>query len=338
MFSAMQRYRPPRPLARTRFLLERLLLRGPQYRLLFIAAVLGLLSVLGGLLVLPSGGFSGWPEATWWAFLRLSDPGYLGDDTGTFVRIVSTFLTVAGYVVFLGSLVAIMTQWLNSTIARLERGTTPVSRAHHVVILGWTNRTIPIVRELLLSEERVRRFLHVRGARGLHIVILADEVNHTLRQELREQLGSLFEEGGITLRSGRICGWTTWTGWTSSGPASFSCPGRTCRHRGRARWPWTRGPSRPFSRWTRPHGPAAWTRPPRWWSRSTTAERSRWPGGATAAPASSWPPTRCSRASWRRTSGTRDSRTSTANFSPRATGTRSTCRKPETSRGPVPTS
>jgi ion channel POLLUX/CASTOR len=185
-----------------KFWLERFLLRGPQYRLLFIAAVIGLLSVAAGILVLPSGTFQSLPEAVWWAFLRLSDPGYLGDDEGLFIRGVSTVLTVSGYVVFLGSLVAIMTQWLNATMARLESGLTPVTRTDHVLILGWNNRTVPVVEELLLSEERVRRFLRHHGARSLQIVILAEEVTPALRQDLREQLGELWDERRITLRTG----------------------------------------------------------------------------------------------------------------------------------------
>jgi ion channel POLLUX/CASTOR len=183
-------------------MLERFLLRGAQYRLLFIAAVIGLISVAAGALVLSAGGFASFPEAVWWAFLRLTDPGYLGDDEGAFVRVVSTVLTVMGYVVFLGSLVAIMTQWLNATMARLESGLTPVSRQHHVVILGFTNRTVSMIRELLLSEARVRKFLSHRGARALHIVVLVEEVNAQLRQQLRDELGTLWDEGRITLRSG----------------------------------------------------------------------------------------------------------------------------------------
>jgi len=194
--------RNPRPLARSRFMLERFLLRGAQYRLLFIAAVIGLISVAAGALVLTFGGFASFPEAVWWAFLRLTDPGYLGDDEGAFVRVVSTLLTVMGYVIFLGSLIAIMTQWLNATMARLESGLTPVSRQHHVVILGFTNRTVSMIRELLLSEARVRTFLSHRGARALHIVVLVEEVNAHLRQQLRDELGTLWDEGRITLRSG----------------------------------------------------------------------------------------------------------------------------------------
>lgn len=187
---------------RVQFWVERFLLRGPQFRLLFIAALLGLISIGAGMLVLPSGTFEGPGEAIWWAFLRLSDPGYLGDDEGFWVRTVSTLLTLSGYVVFLGSLVAIMTQWLDATITRLESGLTPVTRNDHFVILGWTNRTMAVLREILLSEARVRRFLQLRGARSLHIVVLCEEVTPALHQDLKEQLGSLWNERRVTLRTG----------------------------------------------------------------------------------------------------------------------------------------
>jgi hypothetical protein len=78
-------------------------------------------------------------EAIWWSFLRLSDPGYLGDDEGVSLRIISTIVTVLGYVLFLGSLVAIMTQWLNQTLRRYESGLTPISMSGHVVIIGRTS-------------------------------------------------------------------------------------------------------------------------------------------------------------------------------------------------------
>ena len=116
-------------------------------------------------------------EAIWWAFLRLTDPGYLGDDEGVLLRTVSTVLTVLGSAIFIGALIAILTQWLNETIEDLERGLTPIAQNNHVLILGWTNRTPAVVRELVMSEGRVQRFLHRRGARDLHIVVLAERVN-----------------------------------------------------------------------------------------------------------------------------------------------------------------
>ncbi len=186
---------------RLKYALERLLLRGAQYRLLVVAAGIGLISLLGGLAVVLIGTDMPLGTAIWWAFLRLSDPGYLGDDQGLGVRIISTILTVAGYVVFLGALIAILTQWLNATMRALESGLTPIAQRDHVLVLGWTNRTPAVVRELLLSEGRVRRFLRRRGARELRIAILAEDVTSELRRDLQDRLGSLWNDD-IVFRSG----------------------------------------------------------------------------------------------------------------------------------------
>jgi len=86
-------------------------------------------------------GVSDWRDGVWWTFLRLTDPGYLGDDDGVVRRVVSTIVTVLGYLLFLGLLIAILTQWLDETIRKLESGTTPVRLEDHVIILGWTHRT-----------------------------------------------------------------------------------------------------------------------------------------------------------------------------------------------------
>jgi ion channel POLLUX/CASTOR len=189
---------------RLKFWLERLVLRGAHYRLLIIAALIGALSTVAGAIVhvLGAGVEGGLSSAVWWAFLRLSDPGYLGDDVGTLQRFISTILTVLGYVVFLGALVAIMTQWLNDRMRALEAGLTPIAQRDHVLIIGWTNRTPAIVRELVMSDARVRRFLRLHGTRTLRIAILAEQVTTRLNIELRERLGSWWNERQIILRTG----------------------------------------------------------------------------------------------------------------------------------------
>lgn len=194
---------PARILNRLKFILERMILRGAMYRLLVIALFMGLLAVAAGLLVFAlAGAFSDPGEAIWWAFLRLTDPGYLGDDEGLLVRTISTILTILGFVLFVGALIAILTQWLNQTIEDLEHGYTPVALHNHLVILGWTNRTAAIVAELLLSEGRVRRLLGRRGVKDLRVAILANEAPERLRQELRDRLGRLWSGRNIILRSG----------------------------------------------------------------------------------------------------------------------------------------
>lgn len=195
------RHLPRRNFDRLQFWLERWFLRGASYQLLAVAALIGLISLLGGALVWPvESGHLG--ESVWWAFLRLSDPGYLGDDVGAWRRIVSTLLTVAGYVVFLGALVAIMTTSLNNWIRRLESGLTPVKAHNHIVILGWTSRTVPVVRELVLSEGRVRRFLAGLHGGRLRLVIQAAEVTARHAQALRDEGAVGRRARNIWLRTG----------------------------------------------------------------------------------------------------------------------------------------
>ncbi|MEA3273839.1 MAG: hypothetical protein U9Q81_00760, partial [Pseudomonadota bacterium] len=130
------------------------------------------------------------------------DPGYLGDDEGLVGRTVSTVVTVLGYLLFLGLLIAILTQWMNELIARIESGTRPVTLADHVLILGWTHRTPGIVLELLRTRGRVTRFLEVHNASMLRVVVLAEQVDGTVLAELREHLGSYWNDRQVLLRGG----------------------------------------------------------------------------------------------------------------------------------------
>ena len=95
---------------RFKFLVERMLLRGAHYRLLLIAALIGLVAAMGGVLVLQmeglESGFTGPGEAVWWAFLRLTDPGYLGHELELESQGVSTAITVLGYVLCMDALIA----------------------------------------------------------------------------------------------------------------------------------------------------------------------------------------------------------------------------------------
>jgi len=188
---------------RLRLGLERLLLRGLHYRLLLAASIILLVASFGGLLMLlldPD--FDEVGESVWWAFLRLSDPGYLGDDEGLVGRTVSTVVTVLGYVLFLGLLIAILTQWMNELIRRIESGTRPVTLADHVLILGWTHRTPSIVLELLRTRERATHFLEAHNTSVLRVVVLAEQVDDTVLAELREHLGSYWNDRKVLLRGG----------------------------------------------------------------------------------------------------------------------------------------
>ena len=194
---------PGRLKNRVKFEVERFILFRSLHQLLLIALVIALIALFGGVAAyLLTDDFGGIGEAIWWSFLRLTDPGYIGDDEGTARRTISTIVSILGYVVFLGALVAVMTQWLNAAITRLHRGVTPIAQNDHILVLGWTNRTPIIIQQLLLSKSRVANFLRRRGASDLQIVILAEEVTPEMMGDLRAFLGSYWRARQITLRSG----------------------------------------------------------------------------------------------------------------------------------------
>lgn len=192
---------------RLQYVLESMLISGTLARLAVAAGLIALTAVIMGLLgffvALGSDqSFRSVFEAIWWAFLRLSDPGYLGDDEGFLLRVVSTLVTVAGYVLFLGVLVAILTQGLNERIHKIELGLTPVSVRNHVIFLGWSSRTPVIVRTLLASKHRLGRFLRRVGVKRLKLLMLVEQVTHTHKFELRSFLGDRWKAGDIIFRSG----------------------------------------------------------------------------------------------------------------------------------------
>lgn len=194
---------PFRIIDRIKFFVERQLVKGAGFQLLVVAAFIALISMVGGLLVvLPGESFKDVGSAIWWAFLRLTDPGYLGDDEGTWQRIVSTILTISGYVVFMGTLVAILTRWLIAKMADLERGLTPVTLKNHIVVLGWTSQTLPLLSELLGTSGRIRRFLAKHDTQTLNLVVLSEDASADQAHQLRRTSGITRKARQVILRCG----------------------------------------------------------------------------------------------------------------------------------------
>ncbi|MCU4674993.1 hypothetical protein N7931_05035 [Catenovulum sp. 2E275] len=193
------------PIDRLKYFVERQLVKGAGYQLFVIVACIAFISLAGGLLISPIN-FDGraLSEDVWWAFLRLTDPGYLGDDEGAWRRIVSTVLTICGYVLFMGTLVAIMTRWLIAFMEKLEQGLTPVSVKNHVVVLGETSRTVPIIHELLGNEDNRNYFKKLNHDKDLSIILLAETVNAIIHQQLLAELNMPLKlSKRLVLRSGK---------------------------------------------------------------------------------------------------------------------------------------
>lgn len=165
--------------ANINFRVERFLAQGAYSKVVALWIVLLLVSIVGGVLawLTPAISFGSLNEAVWWAFLRLSDPGYLGEADSRSVRLISIVLTILGLALFVGLLIAIITQAFTERMERLALGLTPVRFKGHVAVLGWTNRTLEIVAELLASRKDPPR-----------VVVLVECITAEIEQALRDRL------------------------------------------------------------------------------------------------------------------------------------------------------
>lgn len=184
------------------YFVEQLFGRSALWQLVAVIGIIFLISLTGGFVVWgTSPAFDDFWASVWWAFLRLSDPGYLGDDEGLLARSVSTVLTVAGYVVFLGALVAIMTTWLNRFMGQLLSGRSPIFEKDHIVIVGWSSQLHAIIEEMVHAKERVAK--RWRKRRLPAIVILAQDYRPELLAELEGQLAEdVRDECRVLIRTG----------------------------------------------------------------------------------------------------------------------------------------
>lgn len=191
---------------RLRFVLERFVVRGVWFQLILVAAAILLISLVAGLLVYllddSLGQDASLSESVWWAFLRLTDPGYLGDDSGSVRRVVSTVVTLLGYVLFMGSLVAVLTQWLQRKMAVLESGAGTIARTGHVLVVVNSDLGQLVVSQLFSSGSRMERFLAAQGQYRLHLVVLSEHAGATLRNELKLRIKGKWRSSQLTLRSG----------------------------------------------------------------------------------------------------------------------------------------
>ncbi|MEL6344492.1 MAG: hypothetical protein AAFV53_15345 [Myxococcota bacterium] len=190
-------------LERLRYRLELFFLGGLLHQFLLLAILLALISVGAGMLVMGSDpSTDSLAKATWWAFLRLTDPGHLANDKSSWMRAVALVVAISGLVFFVGALVAIMTQALEHMLDRFESGMTPVPFQGHVVLLGATDRTVTILRELVGSHFGVERLLKTQRHKRLRIVVLAREVTSELLRSLQHELGEDWDAHDIILRTG----------------------------------------------------------------------------------------------------------------------------------------
>ncbi len=91
----------------------------------------------------------------WWlSFLQIADGGAIGEDTDSNIlnRVVGIIALFLGMVLF-SSLVAFITSQFEAKMEELKKGKSEVIEKGHTLILGFSDRVLEIIRELIVANE-----------------------------------------------------------------------------------------------------------------------------------------------------------------------------------------
>eukprot|EP00123_Amoebidium_parasiticum_P016867 comp23617_c2_seq1/m.40189 comp23617_c2_seq1/g.40189 ORF comp23617_c2_seq1/g.40189 comp23617_c2_seq1/m.40189 type:complete len:773 (-) comp23617_c2_seq1:135-2453(-) len=118
----------------------------------------------------------GFASALWTSWTFVADPGTHADQDGILERAVAFLLTVGGMLVF-ALLIGIIADEISSQVDSLRKGRSRVIEVDHTLILGWSDKTLPILKELSLANESMG---------GGTVVVLAERDKEDMEQEIKD--------------------------------------------------------------------------------------------------------------------------------------------------------
>jgi ion channel POLLUX/CASTOR len=104
-------------------------------------------------------------DVFWGSLMRTLDPGTMGGDEGWWFRILMLVVTIGGLVI-VASLIGIVSGAFDAKVEDLRKGRSRVLETDHTLILGWSSKVFPIVRELVIANASLRRSAIVVLAQG----------------------------------------------------------------------------------------------------------------------------------------------------------------------------
>lgn len=137
------------------YMLDKLVRKSATIQLLALLLFSLILVIMGAFLLSVVTTFNNFSKNLWWSFLRLTDPGYLGDDHGKWRALVGTVVIMTGLVIF-GLLISIITTAFQERLESIKKGRRFVFEKDHAVILGWGNVALSVIEEML-NEKIFRR-------------------------------------------------------------------------------------------------------------------------------------------------------------------------------------
>ncbi|PRH77320.1 NAD-binding lipoprotein [Streptomyces solincola] len=153
------------------------------------AALVGWLALLCLAVVVPSSAVMAWtdpdvpaslPERLSQVWRLTGEALRLGGATGTPLRVVVSVLLALVTLLYVSTLVGLITTALTDRLTALRRGRSTVLETGHAVVLGWSEQVLTVVGELVVANARRRRAA---------VAVLADRDKTLMEEALRGKVG-----------------------------------------------------------------------------------------------------------------------------------------------------
>lgn len=98
--------------------------------------------------------YTGVNDDVWRTWLQMMDPGNMSQDNSMSIwtKVSSIIAGVAG-VVILSALIAFITTAMEKVFYNLRKGRGRLMEEGHTLILGWNERTLDVIKELIIANE-----------------------------------------------------------------------------------------------------------------------------------------------------------------------------------------
>ena len=124
--------------------------------------------------------YSGTGDDIWRTWLQMTDPGNMNQDNKLSVWVkISTVIAGLVGVIILSMLIAFITTTLEQLLYRFRKGRGKVIEEEHTLILGWNERVIDIIRELIIANE---------SEKYASVVILSNEEKEVMDDMIAKRL------------------------------------------------------------------------------------------------------------------------------------------------------
>jgi voltage-gated potassium channel Kch len=130
-------------------------------------------------------------ETVWQNLMHSIDGGTVAGDSGWSYRAVMLVVTIFGVFV-VAALISIVSSAFDSKLEELRKGHSRVLETDHTLILGWSSKVFPIISELVIANQSLRKS---------SIVVLAPGDKIEMEDRIRAEVGSTGKTK-IIVRSG----------------------------------------------------------------------------------------------------------------------------------------